>query len=224
VTDIARFITELPILFDNMYSPDQQVRDPGIFPSIIEKCYHQMCTVSNMAILNLAVRCMDEGEAYVEVGVFRGESLIGALYNTGREGWGVDNFSQFVEAAGYSILEENIKAFAMEQFIHFFQEDYEVFLQEHSPFPIGVYYYDGHHGSEETFIGLQLAWPKMSQNSLIFLDDYSFGEVQIGINKFIGIHSREVRVLYSFPCLTHPDKNWWNGWVCLEVKKIVEDV
>src|SRR5438105_1572351 len=53
-----------------------------------------MTTPSMMHLLNTAVSCMDEGQCYLEVGAWRGGTLIGALLgNDGVHGYAIDDDS-----------------------------------------------------------------------------------------------------------------------------------
>ena len=55
-----------------------------------------MATENKLALLNLAAAHLEPGEAYLEVGSFKGLSLIGAMLgNPGRRFYAIENFLEF---------------------------------------------------------------------------------------------------------------------------------
>ena len=68
MADIDRFLRELP----------EQLEDVSRFDAILEDV-PGLAKANNLALLNVAARCLEPGEHYVEVGTFRGTSLISAM-------------------------------------------------------------------------------------------------------------------------------------------------
>src|ERR671938_87989 len=92
------FLRELPELFDGF--PDAET-PPGL------------ARPNNLALLNLAARCVAPDETYVEVGAFRGSSLIGALIdNDGVDFLAIDDFSH--SGASRDELERNLARFGFD--------------------------------------------------------------------------------------------------------------
>ena len=88
--DWARFLEELPELFDD-YPSSEHPRDRR-FRSVAEDV-ENLARENNLALINLAASCLGEGEAYVEIGVYHGASLIAAMLgNEGKRFIGVDGF------------------------------------------------------------------------------------------------------------------------------------
>jgi hypothetical protein len=69
--DVERFLRELP----------RQLEDVSRFAGILEDV-PGLAAPNNLALLNVAVRCLDAGERYVEVGSYRGTSLVAACTTT----------------------------------------------------------------------------------------------------------------------------------------------
>src|SRR5262245_59170476 len=110
-----RFARELPRLFDD-YPRSEHPRDRRLAPILAE--VGGLARENNLALLNLAGSLLDDGESYVEVGSFKGLSLIAAMLGNRGDFVGIDNFSmgegsrERVEAnlrrydlAGYTLLE-----------------------------------------------------------------------------------------------------------------------
>ena len=79
--DVERFTAELPALFDDF---PRSLRPRGRrFDDVIEGVPN-LAAENVLALLNLAASLLAPGESYVEVGTYRGASLIGAMRgNTG---------------------------------------------------------------------------------------------------------------------------------------------
>ena len=88
--DADRFLAELPRLFADYPRSDHPL-DRKLAP--IAEEVENLARENNLALLNLAARCLGPGEAYVEVGVFHGASLIAAMLgNEGKRFMGIDSF------------------------------------------------------------------------------------------------------------------------------------
>jgi len=77
--DSERFASELPRLFDD-YPGSEHPRDRRFAPILAE--VGGLARENNLALLNLAASLLDAGESYVEVGSFKGLSLIAAMLAT----------------------------------------------------------------------------------------------------------------------------------------------
>ena len=75
--DGERFLAELPQLFAD-YPHSVHPLDRR-FARVAEEV-ENLASENNLALINLAARCLDPGEAYVEVGVF----LSGGIDSAGR--------------------------------------------------------------------------------------------------------------------------------------------
>ena len=85
-----RFLEELPRLFED-FPHSEHPLDRRFAP--IAADVENLARENNLALLNLAARCLDPGEAYVEVGVFHGASLIAAMLgNDDKSFVGIDSF------------------------------------------------------------------------------------------------------------------------------------
>src|SRR4051794_8634637 len=80
--DAERFVTELRV----------QLEDVSRFAEIVEDV-PGFAKANNLALLNVAARCRDEGESYVEVGTYHGTSLIAAMLGNEGDFVALDNWS-----------------------------------------------------------------------------------------------------------------------------------
>jgi hypothetical protein len=108
--------------------------------------------------LNRLVASMDPGEAYLEVGTWKGRTLLSAaLGNAGRVCIGCDKFRFWGRYTGLGSIARrdllhNIDRFrGMTASIWFHDMNSRRFFAEvHPPLPVGVYFYDGDHSYEGT--------------------------------------------------------------------------
>lgn len=85
-----RFLEELPKLFED-YPRSEHPRDRRLQP--VAENVENLARENNLALLNLAASCLGDGEAYVEIGVFHGASLIASMLgNDGKPFVGIDSF------------------------------------------------------------------------------------------------------------------------------------
>src|SRR6266508_683482 len=140
-----------------------------------------MATESKLALLNLAAAHLGEGEAYLEVGSFKGLSLIGAMLdNPGRRFYAVESFLEF-----------NLDGRALRE-------------------PVGVYFYDGAHGRLPHYLALALAEPWLAGRALVVVDDASWPMVARATDRYLRAHPG-YRLLFDLAARHEEDPAWWNG-------------
>ena len=118
--DIERFARELPTLFDE-FPRSEHPRDRR-FARVLEEV-PGLARENNLALLNLAAACRDAGEAYVELGSFRGTSLISAMLGNEGEFVAIDDFS--FRDASREQLEANLRGFGLEGRASILEGDFE---------------------------------------------------------------------------------------------------
>src|SRR5918993_1704638 len=91
--DLEAFQAALPGLFDGDVRADHPV--DRRFRAVLADV-PGMATENKLALLNLAAAHLEPGEAYLEVGSFKGLSLIGAMLgNQGRRFYAIESFLEF---------------------------------------------------------------------------------------------------------------------------------
>ena len=101
--DAAAFAAELDGLFDGPLT-DGTPADPRF--AEVAAAVPGFSTPAELAVLNLAARRLPAGEAYLEVGTFKGRSLAGTLLDApDRPYVAVENFQEFGMLAAESRAE-----------------------------------------------------------------------------------------------------------------------
>jgi hypothetical protein len=169
-----------------------------------------MATENKLLLLNLAVAHLAANEVYVEVGCFKGASIVGAARgNPGAKIFACDNFSQFEGTE--EILRGNLERHARGQ-VEFFNRESRVFLRDAPwrPARIGAYFFDGGHSFTDQFEGLQYALPSFSDDAVVIIDDTNKREARAADALFARmVPGFELVVDVRTPRNHHP--TWWNG-------------
>ena len=164
---------------------------------------------NNLALLNVAARCLGEGESYVEVGTFHGTSLIAAMLgNTGAfvalDNWSMGdgsreqldvNLARF-DLTGAEIIEgdafETLRSGALEGRT------------------IGVYYYDNGHEYEQQLDGMRLIEPYLASPALVIVDDTDWERVERAVDDYLEQQPRATEIL-AIDGKDRGAPQWWEG-------------
>ena len=168
--------------------------------------------------LNRLVSAMDLEESYLEVGTWKGRTLVSAAWgNIGRVCFGCDRFRTWGRYTGPGFLARRALYDNLARYrgrtaeIRFFRTTSEQLFRERLvDGPIGVYFYDGDHSYAGTRHGVMAAAPLLSQRSVLLMDDWNDpvirGATLAGIAD-AGLETLWHRALDG----NHSESGWWNG-------------
>lgn len=169
-----------------------------------------MATENKLLMLNLAVAHLNPGEVYVEVGCYKGASIVGASRgNAAARIFACDNFSKFDGTE--EILKANLARHAPGQ-VEFHNMTSRDFLRAAPwrPARIGAYFFDGGHSFTDQFEGLQYALPSFADDALVIIDDTNKREARAADALFARmVPGFELVLDLRTPRNHHP--TWWNG-------------
>lgn len=168
--------------------------------------------------LNDLVRNMDPHEHYLEVGTWKGRTLISAaIDNPGRTCFACDKFRLVGRFTGLGCLAKQ----ALYRNIERYQErsarvvfhhttSARLFRERRVPPPVGVYFYDGDHSFAGTYHGITAVEPILAQRAIVLVDDWN--------DKVIRAATREALRTSALDVLwereldgDHSENGWWNG-------------
>jgi predicted O-methyltransferase YrrM len=203
----TRFLEELPRLFERF--PESEHPSDRRFQPIAEDIENLACE-NNLALLNLAASCLDGGEAYVEVGVFHGASLIAAMLgNEERHFVGIDSFA--FRDASLEKVEANLARYGLRRPEILVGDAFELVpsgaLEGTS---VGVWYYDASHAYEAQLEGLRIAEPLLARGALVIVDDTDWDDVARAMDDYLGAQPR-ARLLLTIDGKTRGAPHWWEG-------------
>ena len=193
--DVDRFLAELP----------HELEDVSRFQGVLDDV-PGLAKANNLALLNVAARCLGEGEVYLEVGTFRGTSLVSAMLGNDGEFVALDNWS--MAEGSREQLDANLERYELQATI--LEGDAFETLRNGVPSPIGAYYYDNGHEYEQQVEGLRLAEPYLSSPALVIVDDTDWERVERAVDDYLAQQPRATEIFRADgKDRGHPE--WWEG-------------
>jgi predicted O-methyltransferase YrrM len=205
--DWARFLDELPQLFDD-FPHSEHPRDRR-FQAVADGV-ENFARENNLALINLAASCLGEGEAYVEIGVFHGASLIAAMLgNEGKRFIGVDSFG--FTGTSLERIEANLARYGLGVPEIVVGDAFEVVPAGGlGDAKVGVWYYDAAHSFQAQIDGLRIAGPFLVSGALVIVDDTDWGDVDRAMDAYLAEQPRARRVL-TIDGDARGAPHWWEG-------------
>ncbi|PYQ83445.1 MAG: hypothetical protein DMG02_33675 [Acidobacteria bacterium] len=211
--DAERFLRDLPALFRG-FPHGEEPLDPR-FAEVLE-IVPGLARANNLALLNLVAKCLGPGETYVEVGAFRGTSLIGAMLdNEAVDFVAIDDFSR--GDGSREQLERNLARFGLAGRATILEGDAFELLRSDALVDrrVGAYYYDAGHTYEEHCDGLVLAEPYLVDGALVIVDDTDWDFVDAAVRDYLDSRPN-VRSVLKVGGKDTGQPWWWEGVQVLE--------
>ena len=206
VVDPERFLRELRRRFAK-YPRSEHPKDRRFAPILAD--VGGLARENNLALLNLAASVLGAGESYVEVGSFKGLSLIAAMSGNTGDFVGIDNFS--LDEGNRALLEANLRRYGLAG--HTILEGDAFALLGRGALGdrrVGVYYYDAAHDYESQVRGLRLIEPYLAPAALLIVDDTDWDQVARAMCDYLAGQPRaELLVKLDGKDLGQPW--WWEG-------------
>ncbi len=179
-----------------------------------------------LALLQNIACCLDpKKEVYLEVGVFRGLSLMSVSKVYKGNTFGIDNFSQFdPDKSNYNLIREHCSRLNIEN-ATLINCDFEIALRNIFNYTgnkkTGLYFIDGPHDYRSQLMCLLLARPFLSDNAVIIIDDSNYRDVRQANDDFLNL-SPSFKIVFEKYTSAHPQNmspeekvkatdGWWNG-------------
>ena len=203
----GRFLDELPRLFEDFPHSEHPI-DRRFAPIVDE--VENLARENNLALLNLAASCLEPHEAYVEVGVFHGASLIAAMLGNDEKRFvGIDSFA--FRDASLEKVHANLERHGLALPELIVGDAFELVpsgaLGETA---IGVWYYDAPHSYEAQLDGLRIAEPWLAPGALVIVDDTDWDYVARAMDDYLAEQPRAERVL-TIDGKSRGAPQWWEG-------------
>ena len=202
-----RFLEELPRLFEDFPASEHPI--DRRFAPIAEEVENLACE-NNLALLNLAAACLEGDEAYVEIGVFHGASLIAAMLgNEGKRFVGIDSFA--FRDASLDRVHANLARFDLVPPEIVVGDAFELVpTGALGDVSIGVWYYDAAHSYEAQLEGLRIAEPLLVSGALVIVDDTDWDDVARAMDDYI-VEQPRARRLLTVDGKSRGSPQWWEG-------------
>jgi predicted O-methyltransferase YrrM len=202
-----RFLERLPALFDD-FPRSEHPRDRRFSPVV--DGVENLASENVLALLNLAASCLGPDEAYVEVGVYHGASLIAALMgNEDRRFVAVDSFA--FRDASLEQVESNLARFGVPRPEILVGDVFELARDgAFADVPVGVWYYDAAHDYESQVEGLRIAESLLVPGALVIVDDTDWDRVERAMDDYLVEQPRARRIL-TLDGNARGAPQWWEG-------------
>lgn len=181
-------------------------------------------SANELAVLNLAAAALPDDEAYLEVGTFKGRSLVGAVQgNEGKAFYAMENFLEFGMAGqeARAELEDNLRRFAGDADVRLLEGDAFTLMAEDGVVdrPVGVYFYDGEHTLLSHYLALAVVEPLLADEALVLVDDATWPVVQRAHKLFLKRH-RGWEITATWDARYADDPRWANGLHALVFRRV----
>ena len=204
--DVDRFLRELPAQFDD-FPLSEKPRDIR-FAEVLE-AVPGLAQPNNLALLNVAASCLGEGESYVEVGTYRGTSLIAAMLGNTGEFVALDNWS--MGDGSREQLDLNLARFGLTGAAIVEGDAFETLRSDAlEGRAIGVYYYDNGHEYEQQLDGMRLIESYLASPALVIVDDTDWERVERAVDDYLEQQPRATEIL-SIDGKDRGAPQWWEG-------------
>jgi predicted O-methyltransferase YrrM len=210
--DADRFLRELPELFDDF--PRSEHPRERRFQPVVETV-ENLASENVLALLNLAASLLEPGEAYVEVGVYHGASLIASMIgNDGKRFVGIDSFG--FRDASLEKVQANLERFGV---LSPDQERPEILVGDAFELvpggvlegtQIGLWYYDAAHDYGSQVEGLRMAESLLAPGALMIVDDTDWEDVERAMDDYVAAQARAQRIL-TIDGKSRGSPQWWEG-------------
>ena len=205
--DHERFLRTLPTLFDD-FPRSEHPRDRRFAPILDQ--VENLASENVLALLNLAASCLGPDEAYVEIGVFHGASLIAAMLgHSDRRFLAIDDFS--FDGTSREDVAANLERFGLPLPDLVVGDVFErVRAGALDGVPVGVWYYDASHSYEAQLESLRLAEPFFVPGALLVVDDTDWERVERALDDYLAEQPRAHEIV-SIGGRDRGSPQWWAG-------------
>ncbi|MBB2891365.1 class I SAM-dependent methyltransferase [Flexivirga oryzae] len=178
---------------------------------------------NELAVLNAAAAALPDDEAYLEVGTFKGRSLVAAVQGNERTRfYAIENFLEFGMTGqdARAELQDNLERLAGDADVHLLEGDAFTLMAQPGVIdrPIGVYFYDGDHTLLAHYLALAVVEPLLADEALVLVDDASWKVVQRAHRLFLRRHPGW-KVVRTWDVTGADDLRWANGMHALVFRR-----
>ena len=211
------FNKEKNFIFSNLIIKNKKKSDLILKKELLK--IDSMSTFAIGYVINKICQELNDNENYVNIGVWKGFSMIAGMLNTNCNVYGNDNFSQFNGPKKEFMRKFN--SLKNEEKHFFYECDYKDFFKDFEKLKksISFYYYDGEHSYKNQFENLIIAKEYFKSGTIILVDDVNFQEVESGTKDFISKYPNEYKIIKDIKTANnHCHPSYWNGLFLFQKK------
>lgn len=169
-------------------------------------------------LLRALVSRMEPHEVYLEVGTWKGRTLLSAAHgNLGRVCIGCDRFRLWGKFTGPRFLARRAfyrnvarhRAISANIVFHEMTSE-QMFAEGRVPRCVGVYFYDGDHSYEGTYRGIASGLEVLAPQAVLLVDDWNDPLIRRGTRDALREKGATILWERELPG-DHTERTWWNG-------------
>jgi len=210
--DVDGFVQTLPSIFGGDLDAPHPVSRR--FAELMQDV-RGMASENKLALINHAAAHVASTEAYLEVGSWKGLSIIAAMLGNDEpsfhaiesfHGFGVDRDEARSELTG------NLARWGMDGRLRLIEDNAFRALARPGWLarPIGAYFYDGTHDRLAQYLAFAMAEPLLADEALIIIDDTDWRSVRLGTDRYLASHDG-YEELFDLSGSEESNDRWWNG-------------
>jgi hypothetical protein len=164
--------------------------------------------------LNNLVATSPRQTRYLEIGCWKGSTLISALYKNETKHWAIDNFCEY--QGSEVILRDRCRQHLGTEPNFFNADCFTLDLDKTGIKDVNVYFYDGWHSFGAQRQALTHFIGRMEQNFIYVVDDWGGAEGEpVRGGTFLAVQELGLEIIYE-RTLPAGHGQWWNGlWVAV---------
>ena len=172
--------------------------------------------------------CSLKDATYLEIGCWKGSTLIAALYgneSTVKYALGIDNFSEynwFAFGTPRADFYRNIQRFLPDGLAHFIEQDcFTLDKKAAIPYPVNIYFYDGDHTFSSQAQAFTYFDDVFEEVFIAIVDDWNFPDVKNGTRSAFSKLGYQVLNEWELGLngINGDVESWWNGLYIAVIKK-----
>ena len=185
--------------------------------------------MSSSKVRHLLNNLAAEAKGYLEVGCWKGSTLISACYGNDCPAFAIDNFSEFdKEKTTEEILRSNISKFLSGKDVFFFNNDFmEIAPENTEGSKIDLLLYDGSHSYKDQYNAIVHLTKFCEDEFVLVIDDWNHEPAKSGTIDAINDckeYGLVVHENYILPAKFNGDLDgWWNGVWVAKIHKLSEE-
>ena len=157
-------------------------------------------------------------ETYMEIGCYKGSTLISAGYDNNVNLIAIDNWSEF-DGPETEFL-TNIRKWIPDKKLTFFNSNAFNVKPESIPEKVGIYFYDGSHDVQSQINAFTHFNPVFDDVFIAIVDDWNMEGVKVGTKEAFRVLKYNILGQWELPAKFNGDKeNWWNGLFIAVIRK-----
>lgn len=197
----------------------QCIADAEAHKSKLDEAYiSKLDGLSSPKVWHLLSNLCSGASAYLEVGCYKGSTLLAALYKNPVYAFAIDNFSMSPQTRNDFFKNTDGANF------EFYEGDsFSCDLRKIKK-PIDVYFFDGCHSVDSQYKAVSHFIPAMSNDFIMVIDDWDANKVRVGTHtalndlKIKPIEKYELKGAMGESIEERKD-GWWGGLCILKIKK-----